>query len=1580
MSFCRITGRSRGLPKPNYFPLLPPISPADAKRFCRITGKSYGLPSHHYTPVVLVKSTNSLGKCHITTKAEGQPAHHFVPGDGGGYKRHVVVSEYRYVFPVLDSSSQEQKLLTEVLAGKNGVSTPRDRFVYTVEERCCSLVLPANLEVAVRDGDVRDVMLAKDSDTMLLRLRQGHDITLDVKDVVMEEVDLWEGEGPTKEAQKLWEKDDIAVKKRKKKRNQGLKSVKKIFEEKERAAELEEMGTVQKKKAKIVEVKLSSTISEKPFQTEEAESKILSEHKAMSWDNFVPDFSRANTSLYVTHGDWRELVKPLVESWDWESVEKEMSRSSGVATITKLPTPIAVSIDDLDLSLSLPGLVQQPPAGTSGEIAGFEPVPAVVPFSPLLIEPDDDVQKAIHCISENLLEKTADVREILSNTDTLHSLPTSQDIPEIMENLEKGKEMRVSGKVNGCVHGLVLDIAAAQRFVPGQSVETPHGQVFVPGQTLQTPSGAIFVPGITVTTPDGPVLIPGQKVIADDNCGNKTPVFIAGQTLATRDGEKFVPGQTVQTPDGPRFVAGQTVYTKEGPKFVAGQAVAEKDGFRFIPGQTVMTEEGPVFVPGQTIASPQGNIVFIPGQNVRSNDDWEFVPGQAVKSSSAEGKFIQGQTLVTKEGTKFIPGQMVMDENKYAQQFVPGVTISDESDNLRFVPGKVVDTEEGPQFVEGQIVKTGSGKMFVPGKTCIADDNSVLEFATAKCLSDVIVKDISLDVSTIDPSSLKIVTSAQNKKHIFGHMVQTAHGVEFFPGPTEGLPAGKVVPGELLHSDDGEVHFVPGIISEDGNFIPGQIVMTEKGAQFVPGQVVDTREGPKFVPGQVVDTHSGPKFVPGQTVETPDGPRFVPGQIVETKAGPTFIPGQVISTEEEGSRFVPGQVVDTAEGPRFVPGRVVETSDRVTFIPGQIVNTGEGLHFVAPDLQGSSTGELEFSVQGFEVTPEELKLLQTHTVFAPCFTNTGEMTIDSEMLRQLSEAGMSVGRQVPTDIPAVDVNTTVTEPAMQIAHEITDKLGLEEKSAIKMGEVVAMVAHVGSEMLEHIKQKKYLSFGIRRGSAIEVESSMKGLAQAVVNAVVITAKDLRIKSEETFISLTGTVLEDILKDVVDLQPSAEDKAIQLLVDSLHSFFVKPGNITAICDKLISENVSKIDILREALLEEKNDCAVEKLMVLLQNGNSKDESLMATAFKVISKSHPEISKRVVHKVLESAKDVYSEQGVVSAIQRAVISAVKEGSEQCVLEMLDQGDQRGLLLQAVGLAQALGMAETTSSLLEVMSNPRSSQILYEDPLAASILRRLAVMRQLAEERPGLMSALERLQSDPSTAVLDPNVEQLIRESAALVGLPEEDEELPLESSDDIPSILFHNALALEEFIGSRKHYGPLLILKRGLQAVVPREAARAVLTGQIAYSVLDERGMRRFQPLHVLSALRLPRPASQWFSMYSCPVEEDSLLFTTTTATGTLTPLSGSLEDISHDMTMASGIRRRSPDTSVTSDTMPTYSKRGWSSEENTPSFRKAMRSRWGSDVVLRRSSNSEVKYPFLTGFHMKNLERNLFYFS
>ncbi|PSN33347.1 hypothetical protein C0J52_16399 [Blattella germanica] len=1404
-TFCRITGKSRGLPKPNYFPLLPPISPADAKRFCRITGKSYGLPGHHFIPVMLIsKSKKNRVKCKIT---ENEASHKFAPPVEARDKRrrHMFLADYRYVFPVLDGESETQKLMNDLLATKNGsaISFPDEdsRFVYTVQERRCSLVFTSAMEAAVRDGDIRDVMLAKESDIIVFKLKKGNEISIDFKTVkpkIKKDSELYEGDGPSAEVLKEIEKEEMSVKKRKRKRPEGLDTMKKIFEEKEKEAEEiveKEIELAEMKKAKVIETENKTKESDDDVMTEEEERAILND-----WRRFDPRHSRAETSLLMCSGDWRDLIKPLIEDWDWDSFESEAEADSRVPIITTLPEPVPLQAQLLDLGSSSPGIVQSQNVGAPGEISGFEPIPSVAPFTPLIAEPDKEVQNALVKLqSSETLAKTCDVKTVLVNgSDSVKAMvPKVNEIPDLVSKLETGVLSELGEEKGAKVQGLIIDIDAAKRFVAGQNVETPNGLVFVPGQTLQTPSGPLFVPGFTVKTPgsDTPVLIPGQKVltVTEESGGTAVPVFVAGQTLTTREGEKFVPGQTVQTAEGPRFMAGQTVLTPDGPKFIPGQLVMEKENtvnaeetkvengvkecaYKFVPGQTVMTSKGPKFVPGQTVATAQGEEIFIAGQSVQMKEgEWEFVPGQTVEKEG-EMKFVAGQTVMTPDGPKFIPGQVVKTE-KGSPQFVPGVTIAEDGGSSKFVPGKIVQTPDGTKFVEGQLLKTPTGvTTFVPGKTEITNNRNI-NFAVAKKLDDIVIDDViklpEEGLKAINPCP-GIVPSQQNSTS-FGHVVQTSHGVEFFPGQVKnGLPAGKIVPGKLERGVDGHMKFVPGTVIEIEpgveKFVPGQVVVTEQGEQFVPGQVVETSEGTKFVPGQVVDTITGQKFVPGQTMETNEGTKFVPGQIVDTKAGPTFIPGQVISTEE-GSKFVPGEVVDTAEGPRFVPGRVHETEDnKVKFVPGQIVQTKDGtLRFIAPDLQDTPEGDFEFSVQGFEITPEELQILRPIQVTASYIPTSGcEMSIDSRMLKQLSEAGMSLGRQVSLDLPKVDVKP----------HEVK-----------------------------------------------------RVLHRAKINKV------------------------DILKDICSEQHSDET-----LVEKLSAVLKQTVEIT---DKKESD---------------KNNTRVDTLQ---------------SAFKHLSQGNPAFLERVMQKVSEHVEKLDTEKGAVEAVQRAIVSAVKESSERRIQEMLQdevisvdkddiqredsyQGGLKGLLLQAVGLARALGMSEVVSGLLEVLSDPQSTQLLAHDELTMDILRRLTVMRQLAEQNPSLCLALRKLQNDPDIAKADPRLRELVRESAALMVVPEEDY-LPLQSSKDIPNTLLHsnNILAMEDFLFSRntRSTGTLLILKHGIQCIIPRENARGVLTGQIAYTVLDENGIRHFEPLHVFSALRLPKQAAHHWRIYSCPIAKE-----------------------------------------------------------------------------------------------------------
>lgn len=1460
MSFCRITGRSRGLPKPNYFPLLAPISPADAKRCCRITGKSYGLPTHHYIPVLLT-ARSSKSKCRITNVSGELGPHHFAPEINYGNRKHDLLPDFRYIFPVLDGSTEAQKALMEMLLTKQ--VTEEKRYVYTVQERRCSLVFSAQMEAAVRDGDVRDVMLAKDSDTVLIKTKQGRSVSMDFKDFT-EDVEMYEGEGPSAEVLRQREIEELEEKKKKRKRAAGLSSMKKIFENKEKLAEVQELE------------------EEKVRQERVAKKAKLDRHekydvKTFTSSNFDVNHMRSKSSIVMCSGEWKDQMHPLIESWDWEVFEKEVNIDQIVPKATALPTPVKMAPYHCDAQ------IYEVDRNINDVSISLESVPCVNPLKPVKTRPTEIVLNAVKELTEDRLVETSDVTEKISIENKIGMLPTLENLSEVVKNINKGKRSKVAK-----VSGLTLDINKAKKFIPGQHVNTPQGPVFVPGQTVETPAGPVFVPGLSVNTPNGPGLIPGH-IVTNENTSE--PFFLAGQVLQTAHGEEFVCGQTIKNKDESyRFTEGQTVLSEEGLKFVPGKVINVGQEEIFVPGQTIMTPEGVQFIPGQTI-SENSSIIFTPGQNAKINNEWQFVPGQVVHQDN-EMQFVPGATIATPNGLKFVPGQTVAINGETC--FIPGITKSNSKNNLEFVPGTTVETIDGPKFIEGQIVHTEFGEKFMPGKT-IVQANGHVEFSVAKS-----VEDITFTESTPMglPIDIRTCSLSEESLYVFGHMIQTPKGIEFYPGPRIPKIDGKVVPGRLVKNEANESRFVPGTMVE-GVFVPGQIVFTENGEQFVPGQVVDTADGPKFVPGQVVNTKSGPKFVPGQTIHTIDGPRFVPGQIIETKAGPTFIPGQVIFTEDEGSRFVPGQVVDTEEGPRFVPGRVIETDDcGVTFVPGQIVQTPDGLKFVAPDLTEGEEG-LEFSVQSFVVTPEELKLLKVKTNPNDTTSTKGELTIDTNMLRQLSEAGMSIGRQVPADLPAINVVLNHTRNAEALKAFVTD-FGLKDDVANQLMEVITsiieMSAHLKTEIHENcsdgsksegssttemkkaraskkrIEAKEQPGFTGGNGQSAHQEHVKNSIAAAVL-AALVTAEQF----EEVNNNNSREKYQLILKSIDTILGKAIDEDF---VSAMFKILQKEEDKEILCEEIL-ENSSqpKLELIKIAVNStlNKHSFTEEDIIEKFSDFLSSENEVLGPAFKNIAKSDTSLLHHVLGNISDSISFIKTDNEATETLQKAIVCAVQETSTkelEVMLQDSDQKDLKALIVQSVGLARILGMRDVASKLLSVVNDEESMSKIANDPTSLNILKRLTVMRKLADKEPNLHSALKKLESDPELARTDPNLRDLVRESAALMIVPEES---PLLTSDDVPLSLLdpENSLAMEDFLFKRKkHRGALLIMKKGLQAVVPREASRAVLTGQVAYTVLDENGIRHFEPLHVFSALNLSKPTAHRFSMYSCPIVDDT----------------------------------------------------------------------------------------------------------
>lgn len=1320
-TYCRITGKSRGLPKPNYFPLLPPISPADAKRFCRITGKSYGLPAHHYIPVLVGRKK---------TKSDS---------------KHVAINEYRYVFPVINECSE----LSDLLKMK---STDDRRYVYAVDKRRCSLVFPTNLEEAVRDGDIKDVMMSEINDTVLLKLRKGITVELEIKELDVTGVSLMEGEGFRNRP--------------KKKKNIKDDWRRKIFEDKEKESDAE-------------------------LEQEELKSKRITfsagQGKKVESIESVPTILNAKS---ISISKIKNIITPTIENL----ILGENTTSNNLKLQTDvLPTPISIVPNNINLNSAFPGVVHQTFLNDI-TLTNLPMVPVISPIKPFV--------SGFNKLPEVLFDpKSCEAEEILIK-DNINKLLTINEISLLIKNIKLGTQ-ECFPTSQGTTKIFKMNVENTEKYIPGQFVKTDENEKFVPGKIINTANGKLFVHGIMVQTSDGPKFLPGQII---ENSGKS--MFIVGQNIVTREGESFVPGQTIMIEGEKKFIPGQTVITSEGLGFVAGQTINKGEETHFIPGQSIMSIHGPQFLPGQFLNDD--TMEFIPGQSIlKNNSDWEFIPGVCVESN-----FVPGLTLVEDNKKKFIPGRIIQSNNETS--FVPGITTLDNNGNTKFVSGLSIQTEQGIKFVSGNILIDNFGnKQFILGHVS-KSENGTIVFDKAKSLQESICSD---DVQSGILTNDSFYPKGEKSDEIFGHMVQTAYGVEFYPGGNQlGLPAGKIVPGKLIRNNG--IRFVPGVVVDD-KFIPGQIVVTDRGEQFVPGQVIETQTGPKFVPGQVVETEAGSKFVPGQTIETKDGNKFVPGQIVETKAGPTFIPGQIIFTEEEGSRFVPGQVVDTVEGPRFVPGRVIETGDHITFIPGQVVETTEGLRFIAPDLQDADDGDCEFSVQGFEVSPEELKVIQPSFPQTSYYTQNGVMTLDSRMLEQLSLAGMSIGRQVPAELPIVDVSIL---PSMEVAYDVAEKLELNNDNTIKL-------AHIINRLCKLDFKNAYY------GSPL-VQNLIKKLPP--------------VKSNEN----VAEVIKNVLKTIKSSPITAINEMYAVIFDDTFVTDLKNPNKVNILKGIMNSSELEPKYIAEAFSEILNDL---------------EDSKLRSAFEHIAEENIELLKEVKLKI--NMEKVNTEKEAVEALQWAIVDVVNKNSDTTVNQMLKDNKSKefnNLLSDAVGLAKALGLKEVVSVLMDVLDDRRSADILASDKITIEILRRLTVMRKLAEKRPEFSETLNGMSADPIEARLDPKLRELVRESGVLLLPPETN----VETSFDIPAELFSsgNSLAMEDFMIKSRKMGILLIIKNGLQAVVPREASRSVLTGQVPYTVLDEKGMYRFEPMNVLDALNIRPFSCGRYSMYNCAIQK------------------------------------------------------------------------------------------------------------
>jgi hypothetical protein len=717
-------------------------------RFCRITGKSYGLPTHHYIPVVLT-SFGTKKKCRVTNVSSelGQTKHHYAPDISYGKRKHIVLLDYRYVHPELDFDDETQKELHEIFNIKEAEND--NKFVYRVDEKRCNLVFSAKFEAMVRDGDVCDIMFAKDSDQLMIRMREGKNVSINLHEYKESLDELFEGEGPKEEV--IIERErELAVEKKVRKiskcSRQQLKNMANIFENKD-AAQIEEDSVIKGKKKKTLK-NVPKNVGKKEIQ------KIK---------NFMESVAEGNSKKL------QDLVKPLLESWDWETYEHEAREIKNNQIIKSAVTKKMKVLNITPAKIRVKSRIGDIEKGMLENTIGFECIPLVgsykrPDFKPLV----NDLKKLQTGKSGKKLE---DVVGKFQKADfsTSSLLPSEDELFDVLQNITKGNKSELNG-----VPGCQIDIEDRRVFLAGEFIQNEKGEeVFVPGQTVKS----VFTPGLTTF-----------------DMRTKNVNFIAGMVMNTKDSQvHFQAGQIVNN----EFCSGQTIYVNDEPKFIEGETIVTPDGFRFVAG--VISEDGNL-TPGKFMTMPNGEEKFVPGcmteifvsgENiVDENGEWKFVSGQTVIDETGEEIFVSGITVQTDEGSKFVAG-MHNDDGV----FVPGMS-KKIGKEIKFFPGISIETKQGIQFCEGQMVQSAHGEIFMAGKTEYKA-NGETEFKIAESIDQISFQKPLPTGMVIDSHSLVI---SEPSMAVFGHMVQTENGIEFYPEKIteESLPDGKMIPGKLI--------------------------------------------------------------------------------------------------------------------------------------------------------------------------------------------------------------------------------------------------------------------------------------------------------------------------------------------------------------------------------------------------------------------------------------------------------------------------------------------------------------------------------------------------------------------------------------------------------------------------------------------------------------------------------------------------------------------------------------------------------------------------------------------------------------
>ncbi|KAI4466965.1 hypothetical protein MML48_2g00000339 [Holotrichia oblita] len=665
---------------------------------------------------------------------------------------------------------------------------------------------------------------------------------------------------------------------------------------------------------------------------------------------------------------------------------------------------------------------------------------------------------------------------------------------------------------------------------------------------------------------------------------------------------------------------------------------------------------------------------------------------------------------------------------------------------------------------------------------------------------------------------------------------------------------------------------IPEVIKNMSKATPWEITIGDSGELRVLSGIKVVLSGGKevFVAGQMVKTDEGEVFVPGQTIENEFGYEYAPGITINLDNRPTLITGLIMSEENNGTpMFLPTDSTITADGqltfttnPEERPKPVIKEEN-----PAQIDEKAELVEEIEDHRLNEVINEVKIELPEHIYEEDNSKLPEINkTLINDHYEIHDGMDV---VIASVEEKKSSLEKKLEElrklTIPVGDDYVTYVglEDAQEVAAKITENEKMHKLSDIllTLTRRASTFRERNSVNIKNINNPVMVDSTVYQTEADEKFHAANSTIKIALKSAIFAANDVfkkRPKDQILALKTIGELISDALK--------GKEKLLEELC-LLMNTPIDRNEISSTILKVLTQDIkeNKVDILKNLInLSEKIESfqIMERMKEILAEGD-----IMTTALKKLSKVNADVLYFIIDNIEEQINTVKTEMGARHLLECSIVEAVTDFSEEKLQEyvILSSKDEiKEFVSEGAGLAKALGLMEVSENLDALLTN-HDINLFGTDKACLDLLKRLIIIRKLAERDYSSKTALQRIAKTKDSTRIDPRIRELVVESASLMR-----QWNPVKSSKEIPLRLFRteNFLAIEEVLVRRNRLDqPILISRNGIQAVVPREAARGVLAGRIPYVLIDESGCTHFKPMHMFNALKMSKNRENRYGNYA-----------------------------------------------------------------------------------------------------------------